>query len=120
MSLFASSSWSFIFPQFSAAFEYGEHKTELYQPLNISKTPNKSDIDIPQSLAHMGKCAFPTQDWGPVSIRMFEKDGAFSLPRHQNNILHNQALRIGQTPEPGVNRLLLTQQFLTALLWEWA
>ncbi|KAJ6583319.1 hypothetical protein B0H10DRAFT_2234861 [Mycena sp. CBHHK59/15] len=123
-----------IFPlgsagKFHEAFTWGAHEQPLYIPLRIPRSPRVKDIDIIQNALVMRgdvHSQFDDYQFGfetsrdPVTgrlalprLRLFEKDGAPSINRNQSHYLHTVTVQ----GIADVNATLLTQHFLTALLW---
>ncbi|KAJ7271436.1 hypothetical protein B0H12DRAFT_1229085 [Mycena haematopus] len=110
------------------AFTHATHYDDLYKPLHIPETPARSSIDVVQNAFVLRadlhsqfddyQFGFETYSNGnrgstQPRLRIFEKSGAPSLPRNQVIFLPKAA----HDAAPDVNPLLLTQHFLTGLLW---
>ncbi|KAJ7195048.1 hypothetical protein GGX14DRAFT_404195 [Mycena pura] len=115
---------------FKEAFTFSQaHQVNLYSPLNIPKLPRSKHIDIVKNalvlrgdvhsqfdayqFAFEPSMNHQTHQFNIPRLRLFERDGAPSISRQQPYRL--QPAQSNATPD--VNPLLLTQHFLTALLW---
>ncbi|KAJ7467482.1 hypothetical protein FB451DRAFT_393832 [Mycena latifolia] len=134
---FAGLEVAHIFPlgeidKFTKAFDFGDqsNRTLVYHSLGITEQPKASDIDIPANAFVLRgdlHTQFDGYEYGfelnrgpdaiakPVRIRLFEKDGAPSVPR--TDVLPLRRSEGVSANVANVNKALLTHHYLTGVLW---
>ncbi|KAJ7189226.1 hypothetical protein C8R46DRAFT_1024396 [Mycena filopes] len=119
--------------QFDTAFKYESHKVTLYKPLDIPEKPPLRRIDISENTIllradlHAQFDAYQfgfessynpqTKQWSRQSLRVFERDGAASIPRERIQTGTLFPPHADSLEGPDVHPLFTTHHLMTGLLW---